>query len=63
MVTYGSPDDNHKSFIHLDRILVLLRQRNGETEDPAELRVITWLKIQIVCSSAFDTFSIILMPL
>jgi len=52
MVTCDSWDDIHKSVIYLDRILVLLSQRKEELEDREELRILTWLKIQIVCYSA-----------
>ena len=49
MVTCDSRDDIHKSSIYLDRVLVLLSQRQEELEDKAELKVLAWLKIQIVC--------------
>lgn len=49
MVTCDSRDDIHKSSIYLDRVLVLLSQRQEELKDKAELKVLAWLKIQIVC--------------
>ncbi|KAI3120555.1 hypothetical protein CBS147326_9439 [Penicillium roqueforti] len=48
MVTCDSWDDIHKSVIYLDRILVLLSKRKEELEDREELRILTWLKIQII---------------
>lgn len=52
MVTCDSRDDMHKSSIYLGRILVLLSQRKEELENDAELRILAWLKIQIVGYSA-----------
>ncbi|KAL4778716.1 hypothetical protein BJX76DRAFT_362453 [Aspergillus varians] len=48
MVTCDSRDGMHESSIYLDRILVLLSQRKEELENEAELRILAWLKIQIV---------------
>lgn len=56
MVTCDSWDDIHKSVIYLDRILVLLSQRKEELEDREELRILTWLKIQIVCFTLLPSF-------
>lgn len=52
MVTCDSLDDMHKWSIYIHRILVLLNQREEELEDKAELKILAWLKIQIVCCFA-----------